>query len=183
MIGFDLARALTVLDRDMRRHLGKGLAVTGPLIDPHVIDRALGRRAGPRTLEETCARYRVRHQAGRGPGEDALSAARLAWRPAWVHPAAVGRLTPAERHRQQVDWAEQRATGLTRACGRGSSHNIISCIRDQVSYLPSDALRARIDRHWWERRVTALRPAVGIGPGTLNGRLAFPISPTFKRAA
>ncbi|MFH8991579.1 hypothetical protein [Streptomyces sp. NPDC017940] len=67
--------------------------MTGPLIDPHVIDRALGRRAGPRTLEETCARYRVRHQADRGPGEDALSAARLAWRPAWVHPAAVGRLT------------------------------------------------------------------------------------------
>ncbi|MFI1016099.1 hypothetical protein [Streptomyces sp. NPDC020965] len=109
VIGFDLAPALTTLDREMRRHLGEGLAVTGPLIDPHVIDRALDRRAGPRTLEATCQHYRVRHEAGCGPGEDALAAARLAWRLAKLHPTTVGRPTPLELHGKQIDWAEQRA--------------------------------------------------------------------------
>ncbi|MFE5858355.1 hypothetical protein ACFQ61_34695 [Streptomyces sp. NPDC056500] len=109
LIGFDLAPALTMLDREMRRHLGEGLAVTGPLIDPHIIDRALDRRAGPRTLEATCNHYHVRHQVGRNPGENALAAARLAWRLAKLHPAKVGRPTPVELHRQQIDWAEQQA--------------------------------------------------------------------------
>lgn len=108
LIGFDIVSTLTVLDREMRRHLGHGLAVTSPIVDAHLIDRALDHRAGPRTLEESCRYYRVRHQAGHGPAEDALAAARLAWRLARLYPAVVGRVPVAELHRRQIDWAQEQ---------------------------------------------------------------------------
>jgi len=113
VIGFNVVSDLTVLDRELRRHLGVGLAVTGPVVDPHVIDRALDRRKGTRTLEATCQYYNIRHDAAHDPTEDALAAARLAWRLAKRYPTEVGRLSPAALHRQQIDWAEEWADRLT----------------------------------------------------------------------
>ncbi|UAB99667.1 hypothetical protein Dvina_17305 [Dactylosporangium vinaceum] len=109
VIGFDIAPALTVLDRELRRHLGAGLAVTGPVVDPHVIDRTLDRREGDRSLAATCRHYDVRHGADHDPVQDALAAARLAWRLAKRHPTEVGRPTAAALHRAQIDWTRTAA--------------------------------------------------------------------------
>lgn len=73
----------------MRRHLHAGLAVTGPVVDPHIIDLAMDRRDGPRSLAETCEYYRVRHDRSHGPVEDALAAARLARKLTRGHPDEV----------------------------------------------------------------------------------------------
>ncbi|GAA0411316.1 3'-5' exonuclease [Acrocarpospora corrugata] len=112
VIGFNIAYDLTVLDRELRRHLGSGLNVTGPVVDPHVIDRALDRRKGKRTLEETCRHYKVRHETAHDATQDALAAARLAWRLARSYPAEVGDLTLAELHRREMDWSREWATRL-----------------------------------------------------------------------
>jgi DNA polymerase III subunit epsilon len=105
LIGFDITSTLTVLDREMRRHLDTGLAVTGPVIDPHVIDVALERRDGTPSLAETCQHYEVRHGRHHDPVEDAFAAARLAWKLARQHPGEVGHKSLMELHRQQIDWA------------------------------------------------------------------------------
>ena len=112
VIGFNIVYDLTVLDRELRRHTGSSLDVPGPVIDPHVIDRALDRRKGKRTLEETCRYYDVRHDAAHDATQDALAAARLAWRLAKRHPTQVGGLSLAELHAQQVGWAQQWADRL-----------------------------------------------------------------------
>jgi DNA polymerase-3 subunit epsilon len=109
LIGFDIIRTLTLLDREMRRHLRTGLAVTGPVIDPHVIDLALNRRDGPRSLAETCRYYQVRQGRAHDPVEDALAAARLAWKLARRHPDEVRRKRLPELHRQQINWAQRHA--------------------------------------------------------------------------
>jgi hypothetical protein len=43
---------------------------------------------------------------------------------------------------------------LLRACGGGVSSTVVSCIRDQLDYLPAAVLQARIDRRWWGRWAT-----------------------------
>lgn len=112
VIGFNVVYDMTVLDRELRRHLGSALDVSGPVVDPHVIDRALDRRKGKRTLEETCQHYRVRHDGAHDSTQDALAAARLAWRMARRYPAEVGSLPLAELHARQVAWARQWADRL-----------------------------------------------------------------------
>jgi DNA polymerase-3 subunit epsilon len=112
VIGFNVVYDLTVLDRELRRHAGSGLDVSGPVVDPHVIDRTLDRRKGRRTLEETCRHYDIRHDAAHDATQDALAAARLAWRLARLHPAEVGSLSLTELHARQVGWAQQWADRL-----------------------------------------------------------------------
>lgn len=113
LIGFDIHRTLTVLDREMRRYLGRGFAVTGPVVDPHVIDLALDRRDGERSLAQTCERYSVRHGSLDDPEQQALAAARLAWKMARGYRKQVGARTPDELFAQQLDWERQR-TGDSR---------------------------------------------------------------------
>ncbi len=112
VIGFNVVYDLTVLDREIRRHQGSALDVSGPVIDPHVIDRALDRRKGKRTLEETCRYYNVRHDGAHDATQDALAAARLAWRLAKNYPTEIGDLPPADLHARQVGWAKQWADRL-----------------------------------------------------------------------
>jgi DNA polymerase-3 subunit epsilon len=107
LIGFDATSTLTVLDREARRHLGAGLAVTGPVVDPHLIDIALGGCRGARSLDQTCRHYQVRHGQPHDPVQDAYAAARLAWRMARHYPRQVGQLSLPDLHRQQIVWAEQ----------------------------------------------------------------------------
>lgn len=102
VIGFNIVYDLTVLDRELRRHAGSSLDVSGPVIDPHVIDRALDRRKGRRTLEETCRYYDIRHDAAHDATQDALAAARLAWRLAKM-PPGPGRQPVAGRVARTAD--------------------------------------------------------------------------------
>jgi DNA polymerase-3 subunit epsilon len=112
VVAFNGSYDLTVLDRELGRHLSGDLAVTGPVVDPHIIDRALDRRRGKRTLEETCHHYRVRLDTAHDATEDALAATRLAWRLARVYPAEVGELSLPELHDKQVAWSQQWADSL-----------------------------------------------------------------------
>jgi DNA polymerase-3 subunit epsilon len=124
VIGFNVVYDLTVLDRELRRHAGSSLSVSGPVIDPHVIDRALDRRKGKRTLAETCRYYDVRHDMAHDATQDALAAARLAWRLAKRHAGQVGSRSPAELYAQQIIWAQQWADGLNaywRSQGQGKT--------------------------------------------------------------
>jgi DNA polymerase III subunit epsilon len=90
VIGYGIRSTLTVLDREMRRHLGRGLAVAGPVVDPHVIDLALDHRDRPRSLEQDCRYYGVRHDGPHDPVQDALAGARLAWKLARRYPGESG---------------------------------------------------------------------------------------------
>jgi DNA polymerase-3 subunit epsilon len=150
LIGFDIIRTLTVLDREMRRHLGTGLAVTGPVIDPHVIDLAVNRRDGPRSLAETCTYYQVRHGRWHDPVEDALAAARLGWKLARLHPDEVRRKRLPELHRQQIDWAHQHAD-------RSWPLRPNSTVDPQWNPAVLDAIHDKI-RTDWEARLRADGP-------------------------
>jgi DNA polymerase-3 subunit epsilon len=112
VVAFNGAYDFTVLDRELRRHLGSGFAAAGPVVDPHIIDRALDRRRGKRTLKETCGHYQVRLDNAHDATQDALAATRLAWRLARVYPAQVGDSSLPELHDKQVEWSQEWADSL-----------------------------------------------------------------------
>ncbi|HZN20707.1 MAG TPA: exonuclease domain-containing protein [Micromonosporaceae bacterium] len=124
VVGFNVAYDLTVLDRELHRHLASRLEIAGSVVDPHVIDRALDRRTGPRNLAETCRYYKVRHDAAHEATQDALAAGRLAWQLARRYPQEIGGRSLADLHRQQVSWAQEWADSLNaywRSQGRSQS--------------------------------------------------------------
>jgi DNA polymerase-3 subunit epsilon len=87
VVGYNVSYDLTVLDRESRRHLGQPLDVTGPVVDPLVIDRYLDRfRKGSRKLTAACEHYKVRLDGAHDASHDALAAARLVWRLPRVFP-------------------------------------------------------------------------------------------------
>lgn len=111
VIGFNLAYDFTVLDRELRRHDVGEVTIAGPVIDGHVIDKALDRyRRGKRTLTATCAHYGVRLDAAHDATEDALGAARLAWRLAQQYPDETADL--AALHDAQIGWKAEQAASL-----------------------------------------------------------------------
>jgi DNA polymerase-3 subunit epsilon len=112
VVAFNGSYDFTVVDRELGRHLNSSLSVTGPVVDPHIIDRALDRRRGKRTLEETCRHYRVRLDTAHDATQDALAATRLAWRLARVHTAEVGEPPLSELHDKQAAWSRQWADSL-----------------------------------------------------------------------
>ncbi len=114
VVAFNGSYDFTVLDRELNRHLDTAIEVDGPIVDPHIIDRALDRRRGKRTLEETCRHYRVRLDGAHDATQDALAAARLAWRLARHYPAEVGETSLPELHDKQVTWSQQWADSLNR---------------------------------------------------------------------
>lgn len=84
LCAFNAPYDLTVLDNAFRRYMGRGLAVSGPVVDPQSIDFGITawngrRRIRVRNLTSTCNAYRV-HPPREGfhdAAEDALAAARL----------------------------------------------------------------------------------------------------------
>lgn len=78
---------LTLLDREMRRHCGEPLRITGPVIDTLVLDKMVDQwRKGKRTLGATAEHYGVKLGGAHDAAEDALAAARIAYRIAQQHP-------------------------------------------------------------------------------------------------
>jgi hypothetical protein len=138
LIGFAVTDGLTMLDRATRRHLGRGFAVTGPIVDPFVIDRALDKRPGQRTLAETCRLYQVRHDGPGDPIEDALAVARLAWRVARRYPRQVGRASLKDLHEQQIDWSEPHGLWPLRPY----------TVNDHLDRAVLDAIRRKLLTDW-----------------------------------
>lgn len=85
---------LTLFDRECRRHGVKTLTddpvIMGefPVIDPLVLDKHLDKfRKGKRTLEAACQHYGCALDGAHDSTQDALAAARVAWRIAQKYPA------------------------------------------------------------------------------------------------
>lgn len=110
---YNAAFDLTMLDRELRRHLGQSLdGVIGPVIDPFCIDKAMDPyRKGKRTLTDVCRHYDVRLEDAHTSTGDALAAARLAWRLAQVYPDQLGDL--ALVNGLQADWRQDWAESFT----------------------------------------------------------------------
>lgn len=100
----------TVLDREMRRHLGVRLS-PGVVLDPFVIDKHVSYRRGKRTLSAQCEHYGVRHGGAHDATADALAAARVLWRIAQRYPTVAGK-TVQELHLAQVQWASEQAASF-----------------------------------------------------------------------
>lgn len=76
VVVFNASYDLTVLTRHV-----EGFAVSGLVVDPFVIDRAIDPyRKGSRKLADMCAHYNVRLDGAHDAQADALGAARLAWK-------------------------------------------------------------------------------------------------------
>ncbi|MFT2018143.1 exonuclease domain-containing protein [Streptomyces sp. 796.1] len=112
LVVFRAPYALTVLARECTRASVPFLETVAPVIDPAVLDKQVERyRPGRRTLPALCTHYRVRHDGPNNAIEDALAAARLAWRLPRVHPSLAAVPLP-ELHTRQEAWAAEQAAGL-----------------------------------------------------------------------
>lgn len=109
VLAFNAAYDLTILDRELRRHLGTPLTIGGPVLDPFVIDKQVDRyRRGKRTLESQCAHYGVRLDGAHDATADALAAARVMWRISRRY-SDVGALSLDDLHAAQQQWAAEQA--------------------------------------------------------------------------
>ena len=105
---------LTLLDREFRRHLKSPLVLSGPVIDPLVIDKQVDRfvrGAGQRQLAPTCARYGVQVTDWHTAEADAYAAQAVARRMGEKHDA----LMPSSLHdlwRWQVSLRRDQAADL-----------------------------------------------------------------------
>lgn len=144
VIAMNVSFDLTLLDRELRRN---GLATVeerlsrevGPVVDVLCVDKALDRyRPGKRTLTALCETYGVRLDGAHDAAEDAMAAARVAYRigqraaRAISHPLDVmdvyadrrypeklvrgfqtfGRMSLEQLHSAQVGWYAEQVEGL-----------------------------------------------------------------------
>jgi DNA polymerase-3 subunit epsilon len=119
IIAFNARFDLTTLDREARRHGVVPLAervADSPgemlVVDPFVLDKQLDRfRRGKRTLGAVCEHYRVPLDAAHAANEDALAAARVAWRLGETF-AELRETDLPTLHRDQIKWAADQAASL-----------------------------------------------------------------------
>lgn len=110
VLAFNACFDLTILDREMRRHLGAAL-VPGLVLDPFVIDKHVSYRRGKRTLAAQCEHYGVRHDGAHDATADAVAAARVLWRIAQRYPTVAAK-NLGELHDAQVQWAAEQAASF-----------------------------------------------------------------------
>ena len=134
---------ITVLDRELRRHLGHGIGTPGPIVDPLTIDRAQDKyRKGSHKLADVCRHHGIvlsEDDAHTSAG-DCLAAARLAWKLA--HHAEYGHMACIDidlLQRHQEQWYATWAKGYER-------HRRQQLVRDGAS--DSDLHAAVVPRDW-----------------------------------
>lgn len=118
VVAYNATYDLTVLDRELRRHCGRGLQEVGPVIDPYVLDRAVDRyRSGKRTLTAVCQVYGVELDDAHTATADA-EAAELIARAIGIGYSEVGGLSLAElqeyQQKKHFEWAENFGAYLAR---------------------------------------------------------------------
>ncbi|GAA2260940.1 3'-5' exonuclease [Streptomyces amakusaensis] len=119
--------ALTVLDRELRRHRAASLArylenVSLCVLDPWVLDRHLDRyRKGSRTLADLCEQYEVEQAGERDGAADALAALEVTRAVGRRFAARMERLSAAELHTLQAVWHAAQARGLQTWFARGGT--------------------------------------------------------------
>jgi DNA polymerase-3 subunit epsilon len=78
VVAFNASFDITVLDRELRRHHGRGLEISGPILDPFVIDKAVDRyRKGSRKLGDVCKHYEITLDNAHNSAADAKAAGLL----------------------------------------------------------------------------------------------------------
>jgi DNA polymerase-3 subunit epsilon len=105
---------LTVLDREARRYGVTPLfdRVSPSVLDPYVMDKRVRQyRRGGRTLTDLCRHYVVPLEAAHSSEADALAACALVMKMGRRY-RALGRLTVAQLHREQVAWAREQNESL-----------------------------------------------------------------------
>jgi DNA polymerase III subunit epsilon len=118
IVAFNARFDLTILDREASR---AGIAplldrVGGPdallVVDPLILDKQFDRyRRGKRTLGAVCAHYGVALDEAHAANDDALAAARLAFKLGGRFPE-LGSIDLPELHRSQIVWAGEQAASL-----------------------------------------------------------------------
>lgn len=112
---------LSLLSSELQRHHDRPLKVTGPVLDPLVLDRHVDRyRSGKRTLTHLCAHYGITFTEAHTSDADALAAARLTWKIAKRFPK-IGAMTLVGLQDAQADWY------------RESSHSFASYLRGKAA--------------------------------------------------
>lgn len=113
LVIFNAAYDLTVMAAEVQRYrLRPEFTVDGPVIDPYVIDKAVDPyRRGSRRLGDQCLHYGIQLDNAHTSSDDALAAARLAWKIARRYPE-VGDLDLATLHTRQADWHARQAASL-----------------------------------------------------------------------
>jgi DNA polymerase-3 subunit epsilon len=108
VVAYNASYDFTVLDRECRRHLGHGIEIGGPIIDPYVIDREVDKyRKGKRTLTVTAEFYGVALNGAHDATEDALAAGRIAWRLGQRYPH-IAAMPLDVLHETQAAWHRER---------------------------------------------------------------------------
>lgn len=129
LVVYNAAFDLTLIDREARRHLGVGLSLAGPVIDPLVIDRQVDRYvkgSGQRQLKPTCERYGVPVHNWHTATADAYAAQALARAIAIKHdaqmPSTMGDLWRWQRSlkRDQAQALQDYFAGIGRTNDDGS---------------------------------------------------------------
>lgn len=118
LVVFNAAYDLTIL-----RRWDPSFEVTGPVMDPFVVDRATDPyRRGKRTLGALCAHHGVRLDDAHEAAADALAAARLAWKFLGEHPD-LGRSGWHALNARQTQWHEERQRDFAAYLARSGKDN------------------------------------------------------------
>lgn len=105
---------LTVLDREARRYGVLPLfdRVSPAVLDPRVLDKRVSTyRRGGRTLADLCRHYVVPLEGAHSSEADALAACAVVVKIGRRY-RSLGRLSPAQLHREQVGWAREQNESL-----------------------------------------------------------------------
>lgn len=138
---------LSLLDAELRRHHGRGLTLSGPVVDPMCIDKHLDRfRKGKRTLGALCEHHQVRLEDAHSSTGDALACARLAWRLARRYPDQVGTVDLGELHELQSGWYRTQTTGFADYLDRLAGKEADPTEAEQLRIRAAD-VRATAE-HW-----------------------------------
>lgn len=114
VVAMNAAFDLTMLDREARRHGVVPLTERAApyVLDPKVLDKRVDAyRKGGRTLTDLCRHYVVALDGAHTSDADAVAACSVTWKLAnryrWL-----ARMSLAELHQGQVQWAADQAEGL-----------------------------------------------------------------------
>jgi DNA polymerase-3 subunit epsilon len=113
LVIFNAPYDLSVMDREARRYDTVTLSKlcdgkVGPVIDPYVLDKMLSYRKGSRKLVDQCEHYGVRLDGAHDATQDALGAARVAYKIAEKFPK-YGEMHPSVLHGLQVQAKAEQA--------------------------------------------------------------------------
>lgn len=111
VVAYNASYDFSLLTHECLRHGIAPLEMPAPIIDPHVIDKAVDRyRKGKRTLEVVAGHYAVPLDGAHEAAADAIAAGRVAQAIARSFPLAS---SAQELHTQQIGWARTQAESLT----------------------------------------------------------------------